>query len=106
MNPMSITYQGGTYELVIGNVGSVELVDTADVVQLLAQSMAKGVEEVVANSEFIFSQGSLSTEEVEALFTDADTLFLEAMQIFDASEAGSLLLAIEEAGEALVLALA
>lgn len=106
MNPMTVTYQGGTYELVIGNVGSVELVDTDTVVQLLAESMAKGVEEVVANSEFIFAQGELPTEQVEAMFSGVDTLFLEATQIFDASQVGSLLAAIEEAGEALIAALA
>jgi hypothetical protein len=102
---MTITYSGGTYELVIDNVGSVELADAADVVTTLANAMAAGLEEVVSLSEFIFA-GGLPESQIVGLFSSVDSLFLEQALVFDAAAIGETILStLAEAGEALLLLL-
>ena len=107
MPNMNITYQGGTYELVIDNAAAVELVDDAAVVQLLAQSMSDGIATVVANAGDIFLGGdAIPEEQIAALFADTDVLLLEGATIFDAAAMGMTLLdTITAAGSELLLAL-
>jgi hypothetical protein len=103
--PLTITYQGGQYELVIPNQGSVGLVDTEDVVQTLAEAMTKGVGEVLAQSEFIFSN-TVDRGMIEGIFSSASELALETEVVYAAAEGATLLDFLAAAGTALLGALA
>lgn len=113
MNPLILNYSGGGYELLIPNVegpaGAIGLIlnpaDEAASVKLLAESMSQGINQVVANSEFIFDVGgALEAETVESIFVGADSLLFgeQALGIFAAAEGETLLDAIIAAGEALL----
>jgi hypothetical protein len=105
--PLNIVSVGGQYELIIPNQTSVQLVDTEDVVQTLANAMADGIDEVVAQSEFIFAGGdALSDEAIAGIFQSASALALEAEVIYSAESGATLLEFIVDAGEALLAALA
>lgn len=93
MPGMNITFQGGMYELVIDNLGSVQLVDVETVVELLANSMAGGIDLVVANAADIFAVGDLlPADQIAAMFNAVDVLLLEGVQVFDAAALGATIL--------------
>ena len=103
MPSLDIVYVGGQYELVIENAGSVLLVDDPAVISTLANSMAAGIDTVVANAEFIFA-GAPDAEMIASIFADTSSLLLEGAGIFDAG-AATLLELLTDAGEALLAVL-
>jgi hypothetical protein len=111
MGDLVLVFANGAYELQIMNVevgGAISLVSTADDaaagVKVLAESMAQGVDAIVANSGFIFDiGGEMTTEGVIQIFSSVDTILTaEGVGIFAATEGESLLEALAAAGEALL----
>ena len=113
MEQLILAYSDGGYELLISDIEGPQSViqfianadDEAAGVKLLAESMQNGVEDIVANADYIFQDSQTVNESwFEAVFSSTDSLVFAGEEIFgiySAEEGESLLDVLPEAGEAL-----
>lgn len=113
MEQLILAYSDGGYELLISDVEGpqsvIQFIPNADDetagVKLLAETMQNGVEDIVANAEYIFQDAQDVNETwVEAVFGSTDSLVFAGEQtigIYAAEEGETLLDVLAEAGEAL-----
>lgn len=113
MEQLILAYSDGGYELLISNVEGPQYVnqflpnadDETAGVKLLAEAMQNGVEDIVANAEYIFQDDEIVNEAwVEAVFSSTDSLVFDGGQplgIYAAEEGECLLDVLTEAGDAL-----